>query len=248
MALAAVNDMTEVKLFATCLAEEFFPTAIDATKKILTDLKLKVTPLRSTFCCGQAPFNEGLRKEALTLARGFLKACEPGVPIVIPSGSCASMVKMFFSDLLADDPGLLHKARTIRPWIFELSQFLVNVLKVKYIGARYPHQVAYHPACHLTRELGVGDEPRLLLSAVRELKLVEFRNPEECCGFGGMFSVKFPHISLAMAQDKIERLKESGADTVVANDCGCLMQLGGTMHRQGVPIQTRHIAEVLAAR
>jgi L-lactate dehydrogenase complex protein LldE len=240
--------MTEVKLFATCLAEEFFPAVIDGTKKILSDLKLQVIPLRRTFCCGQAPFNEGLRDEAMALAAGFLNACEPGSPIVIPSGSCASMVKIFFPELFAEQPVLLEKAIAIRPWIFELSQFLVNVLKVKYVGARYPHKVAYHPACHLTRELGVLDEPRTLLSAVHELKLVEFRNPEECCGFGGMFSVKFPHISIAMAQDKIERLIESGADTVVANDCGCLMQLGGTMHRQRVPIQTRHIAEVLAAR
>ena len=240
--------MTAVKLFATCLAEEFFPSTIEATKKILEDLKLQIIPLRKTFCCGQAPFNEGLREEAVELARGFLKACDPGVPIVMPSGSCASMVKVFYPDLLAGQPELTKKAISIRPWVFELTQFLVRVLKVKYVGARFPHLVAYHPACHLTRELKVVDEPRILLSAVSELKLVTFRNPEECCGFGGMFSVKFPHISLAMAQDKIERLKESGADTLVANDCGCLMQLGGTMHRQGVAIQTRHIAEVLAAR
>ncbi len=240
--------MTKVRLFATCVAEEFFPAAVEATTRILEELKLTVTPLRSTFCCGQAPFNEGLRDEALELARGFLKACDAGVPIVIPSGSCASMVKIFYADLLAGHPALLDQAHAIRPWIFELSQFLVNVLKVKYVGARYPHKAAYHPACHLTRELRVGDEPRMLLAAVRELKLVEFRNPEECCGFGGMFSVKFPHISVAMAQDKIVRLKESGAEVLVANDCGCLMQLGGAMHRQGVPIQTRHLAEVLAAR
>jgi L-lactate dehydrogenase complex protein LldE len=211
-------------------------------------LKLRVIPVRSSFCCGQAPFNEGLREEAIELARGFLRACVPGAPIVMPSGSCASMVKIFYRDLLSEQPALLEKAIAVRPWIFELSQFLVNVLKVKYVGARFPHIVAYHPACHLTRELRVSNEPRLLLAAVRELKLVDFRNPEECCGFGGMFSVKFPHISLAMAQDKVDRLKESGADTVVANDCGCLMQLGGTMHRQRVPIQTCHIAEVLAAR
>ncbi|HJU10773.1 MAG TPA: (Fe-S)-binding protein [Candidatus Binataceae bacterium] len=240
--------MTEVKLFATCLAEEFFPSAIAATKKVLEELKLRVTPLRTAFCCGQAPFNEGLRDEAIVLARSFLKASEPGIPIVIPSGSCASMIKIFYPELLAAEPASMAKATALRPWIFELSQFLVNVLKVKFVGAHYPHKVAYHPACHLTRELRVVDEPRVLLSAVRELKLVEFRNPEECCGFGGMFSVKYPHISLAMAQDKIERLKESGADTLVANDAGCLMQLGGVMHRQRVPIQTRHIAEVLAAR
>ena len=240
--------MTEVKFFATCLAEEFFPGAVEAAAKILEQLKLKVTRVRSSFCCGQAPFNEGLRDDAFELARGFLDACQPGVPLVIPSGSCASMVKIFYLDLLADQPAWLNKAITMRPWIFELSQFLVNVLKVKYVGARYPHVVAYHPSCHLTRELRVGDEPRLLLSAVRELKLAAFRNPQECCGFGGMFSVKFPHISLAMAQDKIEQLAQCGADTLVSNDCGCLMQLGGTMHRQRIPIQTRHIAEILAAR
>jgi L-lactate dehydrogenase complex protein LldE len=240
--------MTQVRLFATCLAEEFFPAAIEASIKILRDLKLTVTPMRTAFCCGQAPFNEGLRDEALELARGFLKRCDPGVPIVIPSGSCASMLKIFYSDLLAGHPALLEKARALRPWIFELSQFLVNVLKVKYLGARYPHRVAYHPSCHLARELRVGNEPRILLAGVRDLKLIDFRNPEECCGFGGMFSVKFPHISVAMAQDKIVRLEESGAETLVANDCGCLMQLGGALHRQRVPIETRHLAEILAAR
>jgi L-lactate dehydrogenase complex protein LldE len=240
--------MTEVKLFSTCLAEEFFPSAVEAATLVLERLKLKVRPMKSAFCCGQAPFNEGLRESAVELARVFLKACEPGVPIVIPSGSCASMAKIFYSDLLAEEPALLEKAVAIRPWLFEFSQFLVNVLKVKYVGARYERAVAYHPSCHLMRELRVGDEPRLLLGAVDGLKLVEFRNPEECCGFGGMFSVKFPDISVAMARDKIDRLVQSGAQTLVANDCGCLMQLGGAMHRQGVKIEVRHLAEVLASR
>jgi len=240
--------VTEVYLFATCLAEEFYPAAISSTEKILAELRLVVRPLRKAFCCGQAPFNEGLREEALKLARRFLDASTPGTPIVIPSGSCASMIRVFYADLLAENPSLLEKAAALRPWVFELSQFLVNVLKVRYVGARYPHTVAYHPSCHLTRELGVMDEPRLLLSAVRELKLVDFRSPHECCGFGGMFSVKYPHISLAIAQDKIERVRESGAEVLVSNDCGCLMQLGGVMHRQGLNIQTRHLAEVLAAR
>jgi len=122
------------------------------------------------------------------------------------------------------------------------------VLKVKYVGARYERIAAFHPSCHLMRELGVGDEPRLLLGAVQGLKLVDFRNPEECCGFGGMFSVKFPEISTAMAADKIDRLKESGAQVLISNDCGCLMQLGGAMHRNRVEIETRHLAEVLASR
>jgi L-lactate dehydrogenase complex protein LldE len=240
--------MTEVQLFATCLAEQFFPAAVEASVKVLERLKLKVRPLRKAFCCGQAPFNEGLRDDALDLARRFLGSCEPDVPLIIPSGSCASMVKIFYADLLAGDPALHERARAIRPWIFELSQFLVNVVKVKYVGARFERMVAYHPSCHLMRELRVADEPRLLLSNVNGLKLVNFRDPEECCGFGGTFAVKFPQISTAMAEDKITRLQESGAEVLVANDCGCLMQIGGTLHRRQIPIEVRHIAEVLAAR
>jgi L-lactate dehydrogenase complex protein LldE len=240
--------MTEVRLFGTCLAEEFFPSVVGATTSILENLKIKVRPMARAFCCGQAPFNEGLRDEAAALGRRFLASCAPGTPIVMPSGSCASMVKVFYRDLFVDEPDLAARAAAIRPWVFELSQFLVNVLKVKYVGARYEHTVAYHPACHLVRELHVVDEPRVLLGSVAGLKLVDFRNPEECCGFGGMFSVKFPHISTAMVEDKIIRIKESGAETVVANDCGCLMQIGGRMHRQGLTIETLHLAEVLASR
>jgi L-lactate dehydrogenase complex protein LldE len=158
--------MSEVRLFSTCLAEEFFPSAAESAVLVLERLKLKVRPLKAAFCCGQAPFNEGLRDSALELARIFLKACEPGVPIVIPSGSCASMTKIFYSDLLSDQPALAEKAAAIRPWLFEFSQFLVNVVKIKYVGARYDRVVAYHPSCHLARELRVTDEPRLLLGAV----------------------------------------------------------------------------------
>ncbi|MGH7917700.1 MAG: heterodisulfide reductase-related iron-sulfur binding cluster, partial [Candidatus Binataceae bacterium] len=126
--------MTEVRLFATCLAEEFYPAVNEAVVRVLEGQRLKVRPMRSVFCCGQAPFNEGLREPALDLARRFLKTCEPGTPIIIPSGSCASMVKIFYSDLLASAPELKARATAIRPWIFEFSQFLVNVLKVKYVG------------------------------------------------------------------------------------------------------------------
>lgn len=240
--------MTEVRLFATCLAEEFFPSVIEAAKTVLERLKLKVRPVRSSFCCAQAPFNDGLREPALDLARKFLRACEPGAPIVIPSGSCASMVRIFYSDLLANEPKLAERAAALRPWIYEFSQFLVDVMKVKYVGARFDRTVAYHPACHLTRELRVVDQPRALLAAVEGIRVVDFRNPEECCGFGGVFSVKLPHISAAMAEDKIQRIQESGASAIVANDCGCLMQLGGALHRRGIPIETWHLAEVLAAR
>jgi len=240
--------MTEVRLFATCLAEEFYPSVIESAVLVLERLKLKVRPVRSAFCCAQAPFNEGLRDPAIDLARRFLKACKPGTPVVIPSGSCTSMVKVFYSDLLAAEPALAAKAVAIRPWLFEFSQFLVNVLKVKYVGARFDRTAVYHPACHLTRELRVVDEPRSLLGAVQDLRMVDFQNPEECCGFGGLFSIKLPHISAAMVEDKIVRIKESGATAVIANDCGCLMQIGGALHRQGLKVETFHLAEVLASR
>ncbi len=240
--------MNEVKLFATCLADEFFPAVVEASARVLEGLRLRVRPMRRSFCCGQAPFNEGLREPALELARRFLKACEPGTPIVIPSGSCTSMVKVFYPDLLAKEPALAAKAAAMRPWIFEFSQFLVNVLKVKYVGARFERTAVYHPSCHLMRELHVVDEPRLLLGAVSGLKLIELRDKEECCGFGGLFSVKFPHISTAMLEDKIARINESGAQAVIANDCGCLMQIGGGLHRQRLPIEVRHLAEILAGR
>ena len=240
--------MTEVQLFSTCLAEEFFPEVNDAAATVLERLRLKVRPVRKAFCCGQVAFNEGLRDEALDLARRFLNSVEPGIPIVAPSGSCTSMLKIFYGDLLANEPALAAKALAIRPWVFEFSQFIVNVMKVKYVGARFERAVAYHPSCHLMRELGVRDEPMTLLSGVAGIRIHDLRDPEECCGFGGMFSVKFPHISASMLEDKIARIQESGAEVVVANDCGCLMQIGGGLSRAGVEIETRHIAEILASR
>jgi L-lactate dehydrogenase complex protein LldE len=240
--------MTEVRLFGTCLAEEFYPSAVDAAVQVLGGLKLKVRLIRRAFCCGQAAFNEGMREQAVELARRFLGVCEPGTPVVVPSGSCAAMVKIFYADLLTGDPKLAAKAAALRPWVYEFSQFLVGVMKVRYLGARFERAVAYHPGCHLLREMGVRDEPRLLLSAVSGIRLCELRNVQECCGFGGMFSVKFPHISGRMLADKVASVRESGADTVVANDCGCLMQIGGGLSRAGLDIETRHLAEVLASR
>jgi L-lactate dehydrogenase complex protein LldE len=240
--------MTEVQLFQTCLAEEFFPEVGDATAAVLEGLRLRVRRLKRTFCCGQVAFNEGLRDEARDLALRFLNAAEPGSPLVVPSGSCASMLKVYYRDLLASDGALRERADALRPWIYEFSQFLVNVLKVKHVGARYERRVAYHPSCHLLRELRVVDEPRALLASVNGLRLVELGDAHECCGFGGLFSVKFPHISQAMLDGKLARIRASGAEVVVANDCGCLMQIGGGLHRAGDALETRHLAEVLAAR
>ena len=240
--------VTTVTLFSTCLGEMIFPEAPAAAETVLKRLGLNVKRIRRSFCCGQAAFNEGLRHEALGLARRFLKACKPGTPIIVPSGSCTSMLRVFYPDLLAEEPRLLEKYKALRPWIFEFSEFLVNVLKVKDVGARYERPVAYHPSCHLMRELNLRREPELLLSSVRGIKICQMKNSTECCGFGGLFSVKFPHISTAMMDDKLAAIKESGAEVLVANDAGCLMQIGGGLHRHEDAIETRHLAEILASR
>ena len=240
--------MTEVQLFSTCLAEEFFPDVYDAAATVLEGLRLRVRPLKGAFCCGQVAFNEGFRDDAVELARRFLAACRPDTPIILPSGSCTSMVRIFYSDLLANDEALRAQAEAIRPWVYEFSQFIVGVMKVKYLGARYERAVAYHPSCHLMRELNVREEPMTLLSAVNGIRLMEVGKREECCGFGGLFSVKFLHISGAMLEDKLKAIQESGAEVVVSNDCGCLMQIGGGLHRAGAKIEVHHLAEVLAAR
>ncbi len=242
------RSMADVQLFATCLGEEFFPEVESAAASVLERLGHKVRPVRSAFCCGQAAFNEGLRDEACELARRMLDACDPGAPLVIPSGSCTSMVRVFYRDLLAERRELLSRADAIRPRVFEFSEFLVDVLKIKNLGARFARTVTYHPSCHLLRELGARTQPMTLLSAVGGVRIVELRNREECCGFGGLFSVKFPHISGAMLEDKIARIRESGAEVVVSNDCGCLMQIGGGLSRAAAAIETRHLAEVLASR
>jgi len=239
---------SEVRLLNTCLVEQFYPAVPDSAAKVLESLNVTVRPIRRAFCCGQAPFNEGLRDEALGLARRLLESCEPGIPIVVPSGSCASMIRNFYGDLLVDHPALAARAAALRPWVYEFSEFLVNVLKVKYVGARFDARVAYHPSCHSMRELHLDAEPMSLLSAVKDIRLCEIADRDECCGFGGLFSVKFPHISVAMLEEKIERIVASGTEVVTAVDCGCLMQIGGGLHRRGIKVRTLHLAEILASR
>ena len=239
--------VSQVRLFPTCLGEEFFPETEAATRAVLRKLGIEVVRPRGVLCCGQVAFNEGMRDRARDLARRFLASYKPGLPIVVPSGSCVSMLRVFYPDLLAEDRKLLDMARVLRPWIWEFSEFLVNSLKVTDVGARYPRAVTYHPSCHLMRELNIRNEPLTLLRQVRDIRLCDLKDGSECCGFGGLFSVKFPDISGAMLADKIGCIAESGAEVVVANDAGCLMQIGGGLHRRKSPIETRHLAQVLAS-
>ncbi|MGH9358083.1 MAG: (Fe-S)-binding protein [Candidatus Acidiferrales bacterium] len=235
-----------VAFFVTCLADQFFPDVAECAVKVLRGQGVDVTFDPGQTCCGQPAFNSGYRDEAREVARRVLDLFDDADYVVAPSGSCSTMVRVFYPELFAGDPGLLEKCRHLRGRFYEFSEFLVKVLKVQNVGARFPHRVTYHDSCHLLRELGVSEEPRALLRAVQGLELVEMNDQRLCCGFGGTFSVKFPEVSVAMGEDKIKAAADAGAEYLVANDSGCLMHLAGLIHRKGLPLKTLHLAQVLA--
>jgi len=239
-----------VALFVTCLADQFYPGVSEAAVRVLRRLGVEVSFNPAQTCCGQPAFNSGYREEARQVAARTLDlfAAEQADYVVSPSGSCTSMMRVFYPELFEHDPARLAKAKDLAGRIFEFSEFLVKVLKVEDVGASFAHRLAYHPSCHLLRELGVSDEPRRLLRSVRGAELVELQDHQLCCGFGGTFSVKFPEVSVAMGEDKVRLAQANGAEYLVANDSGCLMHLAGLIHRQGARLKTIHLAEVLASR
>ncbi len=230
----------KIGLFIPCFIDQIFPEVGVATVKILKKFGLELDyPIEQT-CCGQPAFNTGYWKEAKDMAKSFIKIFSKFDYIVSPSGSCVTMVKNFYPEILqGEDLEITEK-------IFELTQFLVKILKVDSTGAEFEHTVTYHDACHALRELGIREEPRLLLKNVKKLKLLEMENSEDCCGFGGTFSVKFPEISTEMAKDKVNSIINSKAEFVTSTDSSCLMQIGGFIKKKGLNIKTIHIAQILA--
>jgi len=234
----------KVSLFIPCLTDQFFPRVGLNLVKILKKAGASVDyPMEQT-CCGQPAFNSGYHEEAIELAQRFLQVFRTAEYIVAPSGSCTSMVRIFYPEIVHDHNlrELLHE---VTSKTYEFSEFLVNVMGIKDLGARFPYKVTYHDACHLLRELKVKDPPRELIRHVRDIEFVEMDNSEGCCGFGGTFSVKFPEISTAMAEDKATAISASGAEYVVANDSSCLMQIAGYMSRKGISVKPLHLAELL---
>ena len=235
-----------VALFITCLGDQFFPQVGESVVRILRRLGVEVTFNPTQTCCGQPAFNTGYPQEAREVATRVLDLFDDADYVVAPSGSCTSMIRVFYPELFAGDPARLRKAQQLGERFFEFSEFLVNVLKVEDVGASFPRRVAYHDSCHLLRELGIEEQPRKLIRAVRGLELLELEDNQLCCGFGGTFSVKFPEVSVAMGEDKLRAATAAGAEVLVANDSGCLMHLAGVIHRQGLPLKTMHLAELLA--
>lgn len=235
-----------VSLLITCLGDQFFPDVGECVVRVLERLGVEVVFNPAQTCCGQPAFNTGYTDEAREVAARALDLFDDAEYVVAPSGSCSTMIRVFYPELFARDATRLAKARQLGSKLYEFSEFLVKVLGVEDVGATFRRRVAYHDSCHLLRELGISEEPRRLLRAVRGLDLVEMQDNKLCCGFGGTFSVKFPEVSAAMGQDKLQAAASAGAEVLVANDSGCLMHLAGLIHRQGLPLKTMHLAEILA--
>jgi len=238
----------EVALFVTCLADTMFPRTGTATVELLERLGVQVAFPPEQTCCGQMHVNTGYRQRATTIMQGFLGAFEGYDAVVAPSSSCVATVRHQFPKLAAEssDPSLARRVEAIVPRVFELSEYLIDVLKVEDVGAYFPHTVTYHSSCHALRSLKLDERPYRLLRAVRGLTLLDLPNSEECCGFGGTFSVKNPDVSVAMGSDKARHVRDSGAQVLVAVDRSCLMHIGGLLSRSRSGVQVMHLAEVLA--
>jgi L-lactate dehydrogenase complex protein LldE len=243
----AANPVT-ASLFFTCLADAFAPEVCFAAVTVLERFGVRVrVPLTQT-CCGQPAFNSGNRKEARKMAARLLSVLDGDDYIVTPSGSCAVMVRHMYPILFRDEPRMLSLACSVGERVFELTQFLVDVLGVTDPGSSFKGKVTYHDSCHLRRGLGVAEGPRKLLRAIPGVEFVEMAQSDRCCGFGGVFSVKYPQISCRMTEQKIERILSTGAQYVTSGDMGCLMNIGGMITRTGYPVRAVHIAEILAGQ
>jgi L-lactate dehydrogenase complex protein LldE len=241
----------KVSLFVTCIVDQIFPQVGLATVKLLRKLGVEVVFNAEQTCCGQPAFNTGYRAEAREVASHFIEVFERELEranyIVAPSGSCVTMVRKFYRELFEGDAGMIERVERVGRSCYELSEFLVRVLGVTSTGARWQGRVTYHDSCHLLRELEISIEPRTLMRNVESIEVIEMDRPDACCGFGGTFSVKYPEISAAIAEEKIASICRSGASAVVACDSSCLMQIAGMLGRRGSSVRCLHIAELLSS-
>ena len=269
--MASPSDRpVRASLFVTCIIDQLYPEVGESVVRVLKRLGVELDFPETQTCCGQPAFNSGFWSEAKPLARRFLETFSTSDRyIVIPSGSCGSMVRVFYQELFHDDPALLAKAQQIAPRVYEFSEFVVDVLgatervaeaaeasslscwsEAKHLreggtSSGKGFKTTYHEACHLRRELGAKTQARKLLKALPGVELVEMEQSEVCCGFGGTFAVKYADISGAMLGDKVKYIKATGADAVVACDSSCLMHIGGGLDKQGVNVRPLHLAQVL---
>ena len=235
-----------VALFVTCLVDLFRPSVGFAAIKLLEDAGCRVEVPELQTCCGQPAYNSGNRAAARDVARQVIAAFKGFDYVVVPSGSCGGMIHSHYPALFADDPATAEEARALGRHTHELVSFLVDVMGVSAVTARHAGTATYHDSCSGLRELGVKAQPRRLLATVAGLALTELPGAEVCCGFGGTFCVKYPEISDRMVADKARDIVATGADTLLAGDLGCLLNIAGKLRRLGHGVRVRHVAEVLA--
>jgi L-lactate dehydrogenase complex protein LldE len=241
-----MSNKPRVGLFVTCLVDLMRPSVGFAAVKLLEQAGCDVTVPDTQTCCGQPAWNSGADNDAAALARNVIDAFEPFDYVVAPSGSCSGMIGRHYPEVLRDDSVYGPRAKALAAKTHELISFLVDVRGMKSVAARCPAHACYHDSCSSLREMKVKAQPRALLASLNGFQLTELKEPEVCCGFGGLFSVKYPGISERMADDKITDVQATGAELLVGGDLGCLLHLAGRMERQGKPMQVRHVAEVLA--
>jgi L-lactate dehydrogenase complex protein LldE len=236
-----------VALFVPCYVDQINPEVGVSVVRVLRRLGVDVIYPEGQTCCGQPAFNSGFFDEARTIGRRFLDVFERERfdYIVCPSGSCTTMVSHYYPFIFKELPGERERSETLGERVREFSDFLVNVVGAKDLGARLEGKAVFHTGCHQRRELGVLGEPRELLGNVDGLQLLEWENEELCCGFGGTFAVKMPDVSTAMADEKIKALEKSGADTLISGDSSCLMHLKGRLKRTGHDTRVLHLAQAL---
>jgi L-lactate dehydrogenase complex protein LldE len=234
----------KITLFVPCYIDQCMPEIGQSVVHVLEKLGHQVEFDPQLVCCGQPAFNTGCWAEARSVAERVVRRLENAETVVVPSGSCAAMIRVFYQELFHGHP-VAGMAHNLSKRTYEFSELLVDVLKVTGLGAQFPAKVTFHDGCHGLRELHVKDQPRRLLAAVKGLELVELEDHEVCCGFGGMFSVKFPMISDAMGKTKCTNAQATGADYLVSNDPSCLLHLRGYLSRQKSPMRTLHLAQVL---
>ena len=247
-----MSPSVKASLFVTCIIDRLYPEVGESTVNVLRRLGVDLDFPAAQTCCGQPAFNSGFWGDAKPLARRTIEVLQSDRYVVVPSGSCASMVRVFYDELFHDEPQMQNRIASLASRTFELSEFIVDVLGITNISSytdasstKATRKITYHEGCHLRRELGATTQPRSLLNSLSSVELIEMEQSEVCCGFGGTFSVKYPDISGAMLNDKIDFAAATGADVLTACDSSCLMHIGGGIEKQGTPVEPLHIAQLL---
>jgi len=236
-----------VYFFGTCLIDLCYPQAGLAGIELLEREGIKVIFPQRQSCCGQPAFNSGFPAEARAVARQQLKCFSKDYPIVVPSGSCAGMLKHHYPELFVGEPEA-EEARRFADRVYELTEFLVKVLDIHLEDRGKPIKVTWHSSCHALREMGIVEYSKALVRQLHNVELIELQKEHECCGFGGTFAIKLPEISAAMVGDKVADVRQTGAELLLAGDCGCLLNISGAMDYQNIAIPAKHIAEFILER